>query len=158
MKAYPTAGPGYAIYVSGNIGPHRPEDSRPQEDVVRPEDRPYIVPTRFGAPLITTTSALQAYADVLANAGMRVPMLDDVDRRIVNDVEDQTGRIIDHPNDVGGYPHIASGTPPPDADRDGMPDAWEIAHGLDPFSDDSAADRDGDGYTNIEEYVNSLAG
>jgi hypothetical protein len=37
-----------------------------------------------------------------------------------------------------------------------MPDAWERAHHLDPSIDDSARDRDGDGYTNIEEYVNEL--
>jgi hypothetical protein len=42
-------------------------------------------------------------------------------------------------------------------DRDGMPDEWEIEHGLiesDPA--DGNADRDGDGYTNIEEYLHSL--
>jgi hypothetical protein len=39
-----------------------------------------------------------------------------------------------------------------------MPDAWEAAHGLNPEDPaDSAADRDGDGYTNLEEYLNSLA-
>jgi hypothetical protein len=44
-----------------------------------------------------------------------------------------------------------------DSDGDGMPDDWEAAHGLD--SDhvaDGAQDRDGDGYTNLEEYINSL--
>jgi hypothetical protein len=38
-----------------------------------------------------------------------------------------------------------------------MPDDWEQAHGLDPTRDDGAGDRDGDGYTNLEEYLNSLA-
>jgi hypothetical protein len=39
-----------------------------------------------------------------------------------------------------------------------MPDAWETAHGLDPKDpSDSSKDRDGDGYTNIEEYLNDLA-
>ena len=37
------------------------------------------------------------------------------------------------------------------------PDEWETARGLQPDQDDSAADRDGDGYTNVEEYVNGLA-
>jgi hypothetical protein len=37
---------------------------------------------------------------------------------------------------------------------DGMPDEWEDENGLDPDKDDSAGDQDGDGYTNIEEYVN----
>jgi hypothetical protein len=39
-----------------------------------------------------------------------------------------------------------------DSDGDGMPDAWEIANGLDPFVDDADADLDGDGISNIDEY------
>lgn len=41
-----------------------------------------------------------------------------------------------------------------DRDRDGIPDEWEIKHGLDPFNpNDAFADFDGDGYTNLEEYL-----
>ena len=40
-----------------------------------------------------------------------------------------------------------------DRDNDGMPDAWELAHGFDPLSPaDALADADGDGLTNLEEY------
>ena len=39
-----------------------------------------------------------------------------------------------------------------DFDHDGMDDAWEVEHGLDPTRDDSAEDPDGDGFTNLEEY------
>ena len=39
-----------------------------------------------------------------------------------------------------------------DVDKDGMPDAWETAHGLNPAVDDRNSDHDGDGRTNIEEY------
>ncbi|TYA71870.1 hypothetical protein [Seonamhaeicola marinus] len=41
-----------------------------------------------------------------------------------------------------------------DTDRDGMPDLWEIAMGLNPNEDDSFLDLDNDGYTNIEEFIN----
>jgi lysophospholipase L1-like esterase len=43
--------------------------------------------------------------------------------------------------------------PDVDADNDGMPDAWEILHGLNPTVDDSALDADGDGFSNSEEYA-----
>ncbi len=39
-----------------------------------------------------------------------------------------------------------------DADKDGMPDSWETAHGLSTSTDDRNSDHDGDGRTNIEEY------
>jgi len=39
-----------------------------------------------------------------------------------------------------------------DWDADGMPDDWEIAHGLSPFVNDSFLDSDFDGLTNLEEY------
>jgi subtilisin-like proprotein convertase family protein len=40
-----------------------------------------------------------------------------------------------------------------DTDDDGMPDGWEVQYGLDPLADDASDDLDGDGYTNLEEYI-----
>lgn len=40
-----------------------------------------------------------------------------------------------------------------DSDGDGMPDDWEDANGLDPFTDDSTADPDSDGLSNLAEYA-----
>ena len=40
-----------------------------------------------------------------------------------------------------------------DNDNDGLPDAWEIAHGLNPFVNDAAGDLDGDGISNLAEYL-----
>ncbi len=40
-----------------------------------------------------------------------------------------------------------------DSDADGLPDAWEVRFGLDPFDpSDALSDTDGDGLTNLEEY------
>jgi hypothetical protein len=58
-------------------------------------------------------------------------------------------------NAVGELP---SGDAPMDSDRDGMPDSWESSHGLAPSDpEDRNRDRNGDGWTNLEEYINSLA-
>lgn len=59
------------------------------------------------------------------------------------------------PNAVGDIP---GGAAPKDTDQDGMPDAWEISAALDPDDpEDRNGDRNGDGWTNLEEYINSLA-
>lgn len=151
-----TSGLPVGIFVKGNIGPHRTDDTQPETNIIRPADRIWVVPNRYTAPTVTTTSAFTAYDQVLAKAGVRVPFFDPVDNRIVNDIRNSTGRIIDDPSQVGGWPILAAGTAPTDSDHDGMPDTWETARGLNPNSDDSAGDRDHDGYTNIEEYINSL--
>ena len=65
--------------------------------------------------------------------------------------------IITDPRQMGGYPEYKTWTPYVDTDRDGMPDEWELANGLNP-SDPSDANGDltGDGYTNIEKYINAI--
>jgi pectate lyase len=64
--------------------------------------------------------------------------------------------IITDPKQVGGYP-IYAGQPYADADGDGLPDAWEQQHGLNPKSAaDASADLNEDGYTNIEDFINGL--
>jgi hypothetical protein len=71
------------------------------------------------------------------------------------DVVNGTGGIIDDEAQVGGWPTLNTLPPPADTDHDGMPDAWEAALCLDP-GDAADANRDRDGYTNIEEYINWL--
>ncbi len=52
---------------------------------------------------------------------------------------------------------LAEGSDPlsPDTDSDGMPDGWEVSFGFNPLTDDAASDPDGDGLTNIGEYLAS---
>jgi pectate lyase len=104
--------------------------------------------------------AVEAYEYVLANAGATRPKRDPVDERVINMV--RTGKvtyeagqgIITDISQVGGYPEY-KGEPYQDSDNDGMPDAWEIKYGLDPHDpSDAALDLNGDGYTNIEEFLN----
>ena len=107
------------------------------------------------APPVTTESAASAYESVLRRVGAVLPVRDVVDARIVEEVRTGTGRIIDTQWDVGGWPEYRPAKPPSDSDRDGMPDRWERQRGLDPNNPaDGPRDRDGDGYTNVEEYLN----
>src|SRR5438874_589043 len=39
-----------------------------------------------------------------------------------------------------------------DSDGDGMPDAWEVTHGLNPNLNDANSDSDGDGTSNVKEF------
>lgn len=65
--------------------------------------------------------------------------------------------IITDVRQMGGYPEY-KGEPYVDSDKDGMPDEWETANGLNP-NDASDANKDctGDGYTNIEKYINGIS-
>ncbi|MFW5981429.1 MAG: hypothetical protein ACOCRU_02505, partial [bacterium] len=104
---------------------------------------------------IYTEKADKAYETVLSFAGA-FPR-DSVDTRVIETVRNGTGRIIDSQEDVGGWPEMKSLPAPDDSDKDGMPDYWEIDMGLDPEDPSDAADINGDGYTNIEIYINQLA-
>ncbi len=103
-----------------------------------------------------------AYHAVLAHAGCSLPNRDAVDARIIEEVRNGTATygnngIITRPGEVGGWPTLGSGTAPVDSDHDGMPDEWETAKGLDPNDpSDGSQDSNGDGYTNLEEYINGL--
>ncbi len=117
--------------------------------------RSYLVPMEA----VTTTSAAQAKIDVLADAGASFPTRDIIDTRIVNDVINKTGHSIWDTNaqPEGGWPTLNSLPAPTDSDHDGMPDEWELAVCLDPGNPaDRNDDRDSDGYTNLEEYLNWL--
>jgi hypothetical protein len=133
-------------------------------------------------PSMTIMPAQEAYQYVLNNAGATLPKRDPVDTRIIEQAK--TGKIkypenvklpekqfehrrlpidsykqgiITDISQVGGYPDY-KGTPYADADNDGMPDAWEKKNGLNPNSaNDASVAKTKDGYTNIEEYLNSVA-
>lgn len=115
---------------------------------------------------IRQQTAEDAYRLVLQHAGASLPRRDRIDARILEEVRTGTAKfgetyggggtgIIDSQNAVGGWPQLNSQAAPPDNDDDGMPDAWESGHGLNPHDlADGSKDQDGDGYTNVEEYLN----
>ena len=140
-------------------------------------NRPFPIDNPF--PIM---SAKEAYDFVLDNVGATFPKQDIVDQRVIEQVK--TGKVyydkkadsqdfyqFEHrrlPKDsykhgiitdiaqVGGYPEY-KGTPYKDSDNDGMPDAWEIKYGLNPNDpSDAVKDMNGDGYTNIEKFLNGI--
>jgi pectate lyase len=113
----------------------------------------------FPAPPVQTLPARNAYETVLAGAGCSRPVRDSVDARIVDQVRQGKGAIIDSQAQVGGWPELRSTTPPPDGDHDGLPDAWEKRHGLDPAdpTDGAKAAPGSGGYTHLERYLDQLA-
>lgn len=135
-------------------------------------------------PKITIMPAADAYQYVLDNAGATLPVRDAVDKRVVEQV--RTGKIMYKDNtaskvgseyikrrlspdsykegiiydiaQVGGYPEY-KGKPYKDADGDGIPDEWETKHGLNPKdASDAVKDKNKDGYTNIEDFLNDIKG
>ncbi|MGQ1890971.1 pectate lyase family protein [Thermophagus sp. OGC60D27] len=96
---------------------------------------------------------------VLKNVGARYPILDNVDARIIEETRTYSGDFVDSPDDRGGYPSQFQGDVPQDSDEDGIPDKWEIAKGLDPNSSQDAKEYTiSSYYTNLEMYINELAG
>jgi hypothetical protein len=121
----------------------------------------------FCEPYITVHSAKEAYESVIADVGANYPRHDAIDARTITDVKrrgftykgSKTGLpgIPDSVKDVGGYVDLKGGNAPADADHDGMPDAWEQANQLNANdAADGSRDGIGDGYTNLERYLNSL--
>ena len=120
----------------------------------------------FAAAPVTTQTATDAYESVLEKVGASHHR-DPIDLRILEEASTGTATfggafgagkgIIDSQTTVGGWPELAEGFAPIDTDQDGMSDEWELANGLNATNPaDRNEDRDEDGYTNLEEYLNSL--
>ena len=149
-------------YVAGNIMDGNKELNNNNWAGMRGSEKTARVNTPFvGWPVSPHDTAEIAFQSVLLKAGATLPKRDAVDIRVTEMVRSgkpmtKTG-IIKDISEVGGYPLLTydPAKVPVDSDGDGMPDAWEIKHNLDPKNPaDGAIDSDGDGYTNIEEYLN----
>ena len=107
---------------------------------------------------LSLESAENCYKSVLANAGATLPHRDAIDARIVWEVKNNEGRYINTDAEVGGYPCLESEARAADfdTDGDGMPDKWEKKHKLNVNDASDGAMTAKSGYTNLEEYLNSL--
>jgi hypothetical protein len=123
-------------------------------------DRPYVF--TLGNTDDITTNNIAAY----------------VDERLIHETITGTGKIMawaddpfnDDPNEGVEWRELLALRADPvtgaapfnrpanwDTDGDGMPDWWEIEHGLNPNVPDSNGDFDNDGYSNLEKYLNEIA-
>lgn len=160
------------FYVDGNYIDEAPDVTADNSKGVVMNDgtdddkKEALVAKPFAAENVRTQKAEEGYQLVLASVGASFRR-DTLDQRIINDVKNRTGAILDV---QGNYPHgtpyeqtrnawpaLKSHAAPADSDKDGMPDDWEKKNGLNPHDagDASATGKHGF-YTNIELYINSL--
>ena len=121
---------------------------------------------------VTTHSAAESFSKVLAYSGASL-YRDEIDARYMEEAKTGTAKykgsitqspgIIDKVSDVNGYTEANFGTASRpadfDTDKDGIPDSWETANGLDPNDAADALTYSLDSkeyYTNLEVYANSL--
>ncbi len=106
---------------------------------------------------VTVDTAPEADKKVLAGAGASLHR-DAIDIRLTAELASlgTKGKIIKDEAEVGGICEIKPATPPLDTDKDGIPDEWEKAHGLNPNDPADAKTLDKSGYMMIEVYANSL--
>lgn len=157
------------VHVSGNIGPNRPNDTLDQWSLVKLDsgDTPIrsapadIQAQMSDVPLfippvpVTQHSASNAYKQVISLGGYS-NVRDAVDLRVITDVlQRRYTNFLMSQSEVGGWPALNTYNVPSDTDRDGMPDYWEAANGLNPNSANNNH-TNSDGYTDLEQYLNWL--
>jgi hypothetical protein len=166
---------GTKLYLAGNWGPRSPTGSKDDwaghgvntwdyyefkhdgsTHLVDPAQ--YSAARPFPAPPIRLDPVSKLLPKVLVTVGASRPARDPIDQRIIRSVRDRTG--TSHVSPDGPWPDLATGAPQPpaDSDHDGMPNTWEKAHGLDPNNPQDGAAKAANGYTNVENYLNELAG
>lgn len=169
----PAFGP-QQYYVAGNVmegvvGPEGPSGVLQGVKIRGQQEASATVETPFFESYVQTHSAKEAFENVLANVGCNVPMLDYHDKRVIEETRagiatfkgSKSGLpgLPDSEQDVGGWEDYPEVHRPIDwdTDGDGIPNLWEKEKQLNSEdATDGAVDSDGDGYTNLENYLHSL--
>jgi pectate lyase len=125
-------------------------------------DAPTLLPVSSLKPPVEVKldTAEAAYGKVAAGAGCSLQR-DSVDTTLIGDLTSlgKKGKTVSDPAEMGGFGEIKGGPAKIQAGGDGIPDDWKKAHGLN-LTDTNAANGDynHDGYTNVEKFLNELAG
>ncbi|MDZ4659850.1 MAG: hypothetical protein SH868_19925 [Bythopirellula sp.] len=164
-------------YADGNVMEGRFDANDKLAGVFERHGEPHenwIVDKPFYESYVTTTSAKAALKNVLSDVGCSEPALDKHDLRVIDETlhgkAQYKGSITglaglpDTQDDVGGWDDYGSEKRGADwdQDNDGLPTWWEKLHNLNPQSSekdytDANGDPDGDGFTNLEDYLNWIA-
>ena len=147
------------LYVAGNIGINRTSQSDPDWSIGETWSSTLLSTdwqkaSPWPAPAVTQATMSSSVADcILSAVGATAPVRDSVDARVIQDFTDGTGAIINSPP---AWPTFSTPAAPTDTDNDGMADHWETST-FGNLSQTDSGDLDGDGYTNIEEYLHYLS-
>jgi hypothetical protein len=140
IRVYSGVKPGSLFYMSDNSWDRAAPPSDPWTVVQNDEGSAVVAATPpIWSPGLVVLPNANVESWVLSNAGARPADRDAVDLRIVQEVRTKTGRIIDSPSDVGGWPILAQ-------------NRRALTTPANPNRDD-----DGDGYTNLEEWLHQMA-
>ena len=149
-KAGPNTPAGSMLFgLDGTL--HMTDNLYPGHSIISIFSNPTYIPQPHPFPPITTVPALQAFDQVLDRSGSWPR--DAMTRRTVDETRAGTGTLgqLNDPLNTTGPP------PPPDADLDGIADAWELAHGLNPGNPADSAQIHSSGYAFVEVYLNEIA-
>lgn len=111
------------------------------------------------AEIVNKMSAADALAWVSENAGASLPVSDEVDKYLLDELKSwgkegtKNGITSEKTLPHKGTGVLSGGVKPLDTDGDGIPDEWEKANGLNPNDASDAAAIAANGYANIENYV-----
>ena len=168
-----------SVYLSGNKGPNQPnpsgdqwamanritgENGKETGSVPTNWRRAFPLPAQQFPIVADDTNNLESVLFATVGDSQRldcngnwVSNRDSVDTRLIDEYHSGKGILPKSEKDVGGFPTVDSGTPCMDSDHDGIPDAWELAHHLNPKNAADANKVNADGYTNLEHFLNGSA-
>ena len=142
----------YVVY--DNLGPGR-DAGDPEKWILDADTTKGIVHsgTAFTPSNVSISAASKVLQHVLENVGARTDgKLDAIDARIVKDVKDGDGSVVNRPpEDVEAVAKAKAGLA--DRDEDGIPDVYEAALGSNSNRWDANDDADGNGWSNLSDYA-----
>lgn len=109
-------------------------------------------PIDLGEYDVPRETALDTYNSILDTVGASIPKRDAIDAKVITDIKNGTGHIINSPKEVGGYI-----TSVPEYRRFEIPQDWKEKNGMDSFEEnDIVGVGKWKGYTWIEAYVYNM--